>query len=446
MERLGMYDEPEHLDSEWMGSLANHIRGRVQLLVTRLPDFNSAKNKNKFVSNSLADWKLCGSRDRPCRVLLPVSIGEQESKAQLHLQQIAVLARSLDLTLVLPNMHKARFGACARNKFEDYYRVESLIQLGVRVVSYTAFQEWVATRRVAPKAQTIEITAKGQSQNEFKSIVKLGDMSDGPSWRRCLSKSTPRLDFATLKIQLAHRSTRSVELVEFGERMIETLRPTVDVDEFLVHALDWSLRHPVFEEATSRYLTYAQEVIDYAAKLLHILGPTVVVQWRMESVPPENLLACSSGLVGLLRQTLAREDYNDVKTVYFATDYPLEGADTRHSGTFRGVGDRHHAAILEFRDAFQPGGSLEAYKLTHQANLSQPAEHDKSLLQGDFGFHGIVDKVIAQQAELFISGSSGDCARNSSFAKQIIDTRRRSPNQSRLRNGVFFFERVPMIR
>ncbi|KDN49292.1 hypothetical protein RSAG8_01994, partial [Rhizoctonia solani AG-8 WAC10335] len=260
MERLGMYDEPEPLDVEWMGSLAattnvNDLRAGAPL-VTRLPDFNSAKqSKNKFVSNSLADWKLCGFRDRPCRVLL-------ESKAQLHLQQIAILARSLDLTLVLPNMHKARFGACARNKFEDYYQVESLTQLGVRVIPHAAFQEWAATRRVAPKAQVIEITAKGQSRGEFKSIIELGDASGGPSWRRCLSKSTPRLDFTKLKIQLTQRSTRSVELVEFGERMIETLRPIVDMDEFQVHALDWNLRHPVFEEATSRYLTYAQEIID----------------------------------------------------------------------------------------------------------------------------------------------------------------------------------------
>ncbi|KEP53236.1 hypothetical protein V565_033510 [Rhizoctonia solani 123E] len=412
-----MYDEPEPLDVEWMGSLAttthvNDLRAGV-LLVTQLPDFNSAKqNKNKFVSNSLADWKLCGFRDRPCRVLLPVSIGEQESKAQLHLQQIAVLARSLDLVLVLPNMHKARFGACARNKFEDYYQVESLTRLGVRVVPFAAFQEWAATRRVAPKTQMIEITAKGQSRGELKSIVELEDVSDGPSWRRCLLRSIPRLDFTKLKIQLTQKSTRSVVLVEFGERMIETLRPIVDLDEFPVHALDWNLRHPVFEGAASRYLAYAQEILDYADKLLSAAGPIVVVQWRMESVPPEHLLACSSGLVTLLHRTLTREEYDDVKTVYFATDYPLEGAGARHSGTFRGVGDRHHAAVLELRKAFQPGGLLETYKLTYQAELSQTAERDKDLLENDFGLLGIVDKVVAQKAELFISGSSGDCARN----------------------------------
>ncbi|KAF8710230.1 hypothetical protein RHS03_02499, partial [Rhizoctonia solani] len=443
MERLGMYDEPEPVDVEWMGSLAtNALR---TLRVTQLPDSNSVKqNKNKIISNSLADWNLCEFRGRQCRVLLPVSIGEQESKAQLHLQQIAILARSLDLTLVLPNMYKARFGACARNKFEDYYQPESLTQLGVNVVSHSAFQKWVATRRLAPKVQVIEIGPGSQpsGENSNKSIAELGDVSNGPSWRRCLSKSTSRLDFSKLKIQLAQSSTRSTELAEFGERIIQTLQPIVDTEEIQVYALDWSLRHPIFREAAFRYLVYSKRVLDYAKKLLDAAGPTVVVQWRMESVRPENLLACSSSLITLLRLTLAQAEYSDVKTVYLATDYPLEGANAPHSGTFRTIGDQHHAAILEFLNAFQPRGSLEMYRLTHQTKLSQVTEYDKGLLENDLGFLGIVDKSVSQQAELFVSGSSGDCARNSSFTKQIIDARRENKKLGKVRNDVLFFERT----
>ncbi|GAB1517138.1 hypothetical protein RhiTH_000182 [Rhizoctonia solani] len=443
MERLGMYDEPEPVDVEWMGSLAtNALR---TLRVTQLPDSNSVKqNKNKIISNSLADWNLCEFRGRQCRVLLPVSIGEQESKAQLHLQQIAILARSLDLTLVLPNMYKARFGACARNKFEDYYQPESLTQLGVNVVSHSAFQKWAATRRLAPKVQVIEIGPGGRpsGENSNKSIAELGDVSNGPSWRRCLSKSTSRLDFSEFKIQLAQSSTRSTELAEFGERIIQTLQPIVDTEEIQVYALDWSLRHPIFREATFRYLVYSKRILDYAEKLLDAAGPTVVVQWRMESVRPENLLACSSSLITLLRLTLAQAEYSDVKTVYLATDYPLEGANAPHSGTFRTIGDQHHAAILEFLNAFQPRGSLEMYRLTHQTKLSRVTGYDKGLLENDLGFLGIVDKSVSQQAELFVSGSSGDCARNSSFTKQIIDARRENKKLGKVRNDVLFFERT----
>ncbi|CAE6434261.1 unnamed protein product [Rhizoctonia solani] len=462
MERLGMYDEPESLDIEWMGSLAsNGLQAAGVLPVTQLPDFSPSKqSKNRLVSNSLADWRFCGFRGRQCRVLLPVLIGEQESKAQLHLQQsasfskeiafmltgafgaVAILARSLDLVLVLPNMHKARFGACARNKFEDYYQPESLTELGVRVATYAAFQKWVATRRLAPKVQVVEIGTRGRSSGESKSIAELGDVSNGPSWRRCLSKSTSRLDFTKLKIQLAQSSTRSTELVEFGERMIETLRLTVEDEETQVYALDWNMRHLIFKEATPHYLAYSKGILNYAEKLLDKAGPTVVVQWRMESVRPENLLGCSSGLIALLHLTLTQSEHTDVNTVYFATDYPLEGTGARHSGTFRDVGDQHHTAILEFLNAFQPGGLLEAYRLTYQTELSRAVEYDKGLLENDFGFLGIVDKLFSQRAELFISGSSGDCARNSSFTKQIVDARRGSHNHTKVRNDALFFKRI----
>ena len=75
MERLGMYDKPELIDQEWMGSRALHLSEAnkssktMPLLVTALPDSKSAKH-DRFVSNVLADWQLCGFRDRPCRLAL----------------------------------------------------------------------------------------------------------------------------------------------------------------------------------------------------------------------------------------------------------------------------------------------------------------------------------------------------------------------------------------
>ncbi|QRW26897.1 hypothetical protein RhiXN_01492 [Rhizoctonia solani] len=357
MERLGMYDEPEPVDVEWMGSLAtNALR---TLRVTQLPDSNSVKqNKNKIISNSLADWNLCEFRGRQCRVLLPVSIGEQESKAQLHLQQTRVVNPT-------------------RSKRREPFR----------------FSKMGGDKKVGPESASNRDRTRGQpsGENSNKSIAELGDVSNGPSWRRCLSKSTSRLDFSEFKIQLAQSSTRSTELAEFGEHIIQTLQPIVDTEEIQVYALDWSLRHPIFREAAFRYLVYSKRILDYAEKLLDAAGPTVVVQWRMESVRPENLLACSSSLITLLRLTLAQAEYSDVKTVYLATDYPLEGANAPHSGTFRTIGDQHHAAILEFLNAFQPRGSLEMYRLTHQTKLSRVTEYDKGLVENDLGFLGIVD-------------------------------------------------------
>ncbi|KAF8610725.1 hypothetical protein BDV93DRAFT_601692 [Ceratobasidium sp. AG-I] len=460
MERLGMYDEPEPVDQEWMGSRAlryseiNRNARDMPLSVTALPDSKPAKH-DRFVSNALAEWQLCGFSDRPCRLVLPVSIGEQESKAQSHLQQIAVLARSLNLTLVLPNMHKSRFSACSRNKFETYYERKSLEELGVWVVSYSAFQEWSAKRRVAPTTQVVEVLP--QSQNlESKSVLELAEISQAPSWRRCLSKTTPRLEFAKHKLRLVAPSTKTTDLTEFGRNMVEIVgtlpllvsqdledpRPGDELDLPQVYAFDWSLRHQVFPETGSRYLTYASWITDYADRLLDTAGPTAVVQWRMESVPPVNLVACSAGLVGLLKSTLEEESNLDIHTVYFATDYPLEGEALRHSGTFRDIGEHHHRAIYVFKRAFQPGGALEHFRLVSYSELSRTVTHAEETLDGDSGFLGIVDKIISQKADIFISGS-GECGRNSSFTKQIVTMRQdKMSRNTRARNEVLLFKPV----
>lgn len=321
-------------------------------------------------------------------------------------------------------MHKSRFGACSRNKFETYYERKSLEELGVRVVSYAAFQEWSTARRTAPTTQVMEVLPQSQKL-EPRTILELGEISQAPSWRRCLSRTTPRLDFAKYKLQLVAPSTKTSDLVEFGRNMVETvgalplltsqdikyplLRDSLDVPQ--VYAFDWSLRHQVFPETASRYLTYATWITDYADRLLDAAGPTVVVQWRMESVPPVNLLACSAGLVGLLKSTLDEESNLDIRTVYLATDYPLEGEALRHSGTFRDIGERHHRAIYTLKSAFQPGGALGHFRLVSYLDLSRSVTHGEETLDGDSGFLGIVDKVVAQKADIFMSGS-GECGRN----------------------------------
>lgn len=75
MERLGIYDESEPADQEWMGSRALHFSNikrdprNVPLSVTALPDSRPAKH-SRLMSNALADWRLCGSKDSPCRLIL----------------------------------------------------------------------------------------------------------------------------------------------------------------------------------------------------------------------------------------------------------------------------------------------------------------------------------------------------------------------------------------
>lgn len=72
MQRLGMYDEAELIDKEWMSpQLFRHSSHgwTSPLSITRLPDTKSF-GQDKYISNALADWKLCGFRDRPCLLMM----------------------------------------------------------------------------------------------------------------------------------------------------------------------------------------------------------------------------------------------------------------------------------------------------------------------------------------------------------------------------------------
>ncbi|KAG8742650.1 hypothetical protein FRC10_001133 [Ceratobasidium sp. 414] len=482
MERLGMYDDPELIDAEWMhrhGSRIRHSAGRSRtapLLVTALPD--SKPPKHKYVSNALADWKLCGSTTRPCQVVLvrltldwivsmlilvtqPASIGEQETKAQAHLQQskvnieafsaqctkseiVALIARSLNRTLVLPNMSKSRFGACSQNRFDLYYEVKSLEALGVRVVSYEAFLEWCAARRTPPQAQTLEMMSWEQH------LLQPASFSQSSAWRRCLRKAAPRLDwtrngtrFAVHDIKEFVSSDRSIVDV-IQRNALADLSNYPDMDELdipQVYALSWTLRHPLHSEAANRHLTYANGIVQFADRLLDTAGPIAVIHWRMESAPPMNLVACSKGLIEILKWMSFQDRLKDVRLAYLATDYPLENNATRRSGTFHDIGEQHHTAINTLRKAFESGGVLESFKLVSYHDLARLVPHAEHVLETDPGFVGIMDKVIAGKADIFIRGS-GQCARNSSFTKQIRTTRWQSLQQgpTKARSVEFIFQ------
>jgi hypothetical protein len=176
----------------------------------------------------------------------------------------------------------------------------------------------------------------------------------------------------------------------------------------------------------------------------------------MESVAPAKLPQCAHALV----DTLARLP-GDVRTVWFASDYPHAvhrrarpgedyGASPRaaerkaKSGTFREVGPLHAEAVGIFGDAFGEGGELEGWAVAELTDarlgeLEVGGEWGSELLE-DAGVRAIVDKIIGMQATLFVSGAPG-CARTrsvlavfisgkglmdalSSFTKQILDERR----------------------
>jgi hypothetical protein len=464
------------------------------------------------------DYSICGAET--CRFILPLRIAEQESKARLHFLQILELAGQLNRIVVLPNVGKSRMGSCFKWNFEKYYDTAELSSGGhMRVIDMETFRRWTATRPIKPSSQIISIESKpltGPSSgpslfSENGITVKIEhdqDPSD-PKHVRCLKSKFPRLGLRAFSPLSIHPS-KWVKQRSFGPAVVDALErehirsasfrvmedkglDTVDsqqqdndqdVDvgasstDSDVLILNYDLRHPIFP--TSQTLSYSPVLSAFATSLLAPLKPNgyLVVHWRMETVPPDVLSSCAEALISILTGLLQGQGDETIKTVWFASDYPYPVSHPSHhrstqkdggskSGTFRAVGPQHEEAIDILRNAFNEGGPLEGRRITglaeELARVRAAARNAKTgigieveLLE-DSGVLGILDKLVAMQAGLFVSGGKA-CGRVryveslyfhlatrlticSSFTKQIVEARDAvmTTEEREIRNVVKYF-------
>jgi hypothetical protein len=118
----GGSDTPEEMKEEEL---------EILLPVSEL-DMPSLPEDRPLMSAAEIDAQYCP--DSSCKFLFPSKIFEQESKAQIHLYALALVAHSLDRILVLPNVRGSRMGARYPNSFSFYYEVDSLRRLGFKTI------------------------------------------------------------------------------------------------------------------------------------------------------------------------------------------------------------------------------------------------------------------------------------------------------------------------
>lgn len=236
------------------------------------------------------------------------------------------------------------------------------------------------------------------------------------------------------------------------------------------------------------HFPYAEVWTSLADVVAARLSPFVAIHWRTETLTPSNLAPCAASLVTKL--AALKRAHPSLRHVYLATDYPIEqldpalapsvdaGVQVAHSGTFaKSVTEQHHAAMRRFLREFSRtlgrggGGGLELTTFSKEqaalagrsddgdgalppllaaqlANLTSPlltassssSSPDASappspaplLSLGtlDSGLYGILDKLVASRAELFLTGvpgagssTVGACAKLSSFTTQLVGAR-----------------------
>ncbi|KAF8173914.1 hypothetical protein BJ912DRAFT_931774 [Pholiota molesta] len=323
--------------------------------VTRIPERPARPPPGSASTPDAGASALCASaaHPRPCRFLLPLRIAEQESKARIHLAQLALLARALNRTLVLPNVGRSK---------------------------ESSGRGWTGARG---GSQMISIGASAARAHRFRedAVYSNADVSvlayhAFGAWERdlpgCFASKLDKLALETMPVFMATTNAinkdGSVRLI--GDAVVEAfssissraaqqdMRPATPPDPDVL-VVNWDLRHPIFP-ASATPLRYSNACTTRRAA--RAKSPYLAVQWRMETSSPELLEDCAHALVDVLSRLL--RDFalaENITTVWFASDYPYpvvqhsssqrRPAVIAKSGTFRDFGVRHEEAIDILRKA-----------------------------------------------------------------------------------------------
>lgn len=444
-------------------------------IVTAIPEVHPSPEVTRIdLTTTSVDSQFCPGHPR-CRFLLPLWIGEQESKGQVHLTQILHLAVSLNRTVVLPNVGKSRLGACGRWKLGAYYDVGSVARqlkdIGgphAQMSLLDDFKTWVSMRPEGPVGQVVFLnerpatTLSASSQSQL--VLSEGgldllvdknylDMDDSRLKNAyCLKTKFGNLRLESRRPVTVHANiSDATPLSSAGNALSATLRrggplttqqtpDDVDVagtsppqdayglDEDLpaaitspsepdVLVLHWDLRHLPFATPHDVHgLEYSERLRDFINMLTTPSQPYLVVHWKMETTQVSVLSDCAEALVDTLSILLADPTLaKNIKTVWLATDIS-------HTKTSQVCTKECEEALAIVRAAFELGGPLEDWTLTsleeevkrvrseiaaNDEEFSLDDEDDDNHLWEDSGILEILDKMVAMQSALFVTGTRG---------------------------------------
>jgi hypothetical protein len=361
-----------------------------------------------------------------CQFLVPAVIGEQETKAQLHLYQLGLLSLALGRRLVLPRVSKSRMGTCGTHPFSLYYDSLALSKLGIASITYEEFIAYSIQSQPpeSPRltAQIVSIASTSRSRPSGSIIVESTldptRPSINPRKNLCLRTGLSGMkydDYSPYTILPPNGWYKSSESrMKFGRSIIATLdgkdndvmrrtsRKAKDDDGKFNYELPdvivmhyesrWAILEPEPSLRNSSpnsltlsdavlpfsYFDYAPPWISLANLIVQSMGPFVGIHWRTETVPAKNLYKCADGLISTLIDLKRR--YPLIQTVYLATDYPIESITLpispsssspiiAHSGTFtKSLTPVHAAAFRHLVDTLhrRTGLTLTGYLAEEQ--------------------------------------------------------------------------------
>ena len=424
--------------------------------ITRVPEEHDTEDlaeevddhthKDEIVKLSTFDSAYCNGA---CRFLLPVRVGEQESKARVHFTQLLMLARRLNRTIVLPNVGKSRMSACSKWPFGAYYDTNGIAHRGDShdsrmAIDLEGFAKWVDKRPAPPNSFVVSMESIHQGRHDMLGthpeledvpfIVEEAEVD--PKILSCLESKLARLrsslpetalsisfDSGSLKTE-SDVSTRVVQLLsnsldmnmdtgsdfdlmtgpgyEYTPQNINSSYLSLTDTDVLV--LDYDLRYPLFAASVQPNINlhYAPVLYDLADRLSDNLGPFLGVHWRMENVPVQDLAWCAASLVSSLHALLHDDArVESVRHVWLATDHPrplssfMDGMrfPADDDWTLNGIGSGKDGSPLQNYGPLKKSSTFKALSLEHDDAIGILTEAFQS--GGDLGAWKLTD--LAEQ-------------------------------------------------
>ncbi|KAI8143212.1 hypothetical protein BJV82DRAFT_668848 [Fennellomyces sp. T-0311] len=382
------------------------------------------------------DKKYCGG---PCRFMLPVFIMEQESKAQMHFRQLAFMAGMINRTIVLPQVGGSRLGACLEHDFGFYYS-EDWAPSNADHFSYIAmdkFTAWVKERKAVGFPSTSQ-TFHVHLSRDHKQIGE----SDN-----CFAPLMDNARFSEKSIYL--HDSGNVRRRKKYQKIIKDFFTEKDPkasDEPEVMSVYYDRRFPFIHNTVSENpIPYNDQITKAANAIADAMSPYLAVHWRTERAEPaENLVGCAESLTDLIQDRASQLGLSS-PTFFLLTDYPhvfdqkvvdeaVKSNSTENDQGFvpasasfsaKSLTVYHHRAIQYLYSHFKVTvTSLEADMMDDKSPANWTVlPVQASLAKQDSGILGIIDKLLAIRADLFMAGKPGVCARRSSFTGRIVDER-----------------------
>ncbi|GAA6018108.1 hypothetical protein JCM11491_003320 [Sporobolomyces phaffii] len=207
--------------------------------------------------------------------LFPVRIAEQESKATQHLHQLALLAISLNRTLVLPNVGGSRLHSCHLFPFAFHYDVEAWLDRFEGKLAAVSQEEWLEATELHQKSYSAHsINLMEGKKAAVRSIEDDEDARESPRnqldlAQYCLAHASGSFDTdspvtSTFYAPLRYRESDDLALAGFSNGLVSSLSrfsssdtripstsasapipstSTIPVDVLFV---DYNLRYPIF--------------------------------------------------------------------------------------------------------------------------------------------------------------------------------------------------------